>query len=256
MTSNGQPARLVGHGPGRVLFSHGWIADHSLFDPVVERLDPARFTCALVDGRGYGRRRTEAGPCSIAALAADLLAVADELGWKQFHIVGHSMGGMAAQRLLIDIPRRLQSAVLLAPVPASGARLDEARRALLQRAILEPAARRELIDRNSGGRRPAAWLDRMVRLSLATTTAPALEAYLAAWADTDFSAEVIDAGVPIHVLLGELEPEAVSTRLRETVLRWHSSAQLSVLAGVGHYPMQEDPEELSARLTRLLGDGR
>ena len=62
------------------------------------------------------------------------------------------MGGMAAQRLLIDAPARLETAVLIAPVPASGARIDAARRELLQRAIHDPGARCELIERNTGQR--------------------------------------------------------------------------------------------------------
>src|SRR5215208_3749895 len=34
---------------------------------------------------------------SLAAMAADLLALADGLGWERFTLLGHSMGGMVAQ---------------------------------------------------------------------------------------------------------------------------------------------------------------
>jgi pimeloyl-ACP methyl ester carboxylesterase len=134
----------------RVVVTHGWIADHTLFDPFIDCIDRARFTYAFLDCRGYGTRRDEPGLCTMDTVAAEVRAVTSRLGWPRFHVIGHSMGGMVAQRLMVDVPDRLASVILLAPVPASGARLDATRRALLQRAIIEPAARRALITANTG----------------------------------------------------------------------------------------------------------
>ncbi len=255
MSSNRQPSFLprgvhvVGHGPVRVLVAHGWIADHTLFGPYLAEVDPHRFTYAFVDCRGYGARLHEPGPHSIDAMAGDLRAAARALGWSTFHVVGHSMGGMVAQRLLVDIPDQLLSATLIAPVPASGARLDPARRALLARAIAEPEARRALIDANSGHIRSAAWIDDVLQLSLRTTEPAALTACLDAWSTTDFTRELRPVAVPIHVVAGELDPGAPRSRLEQTILSAFPHATLLALPGVGHYPMQECPAELYVAIT-------
>lgn len=246
---------VVGHGPIRVLVVHGWIADHTLFAPYLAQVDPHGFTYALLDGRGYGTRLHEPGPCSIAAMAGELRAAARALGWPRFHVIGHSMGGMVAQRLLADCPDLLLSATLLAPVPASGARLDPARRALLERAIAEPEARRTLIDTNSGRARSAGWIDEVLQLSLRTTTPAALTAWFEAWSTTDFSRELRPVTVPVHVVAGELDPGAPRSRLEQTILPAFPHATLRSLPDIGHYPMRECPAELYAAITTAIARG-
>jgi len=245
-----RPVRTVGHGPIHVIVSHGWIADHSLFAPMDGLIDPDRFTYVQLDCPGYGSRMEEAGPYSIAGMAADVVATADALGWLRFHVIGHSMGGMVAQRLMIDLPERIASVVLLAPVPASGAKISDARRELLLRAIHEPAARRVLIDANTGHTRPGPWLDQVLALSLRSTRPVALEGYMDAWTGTDFSGEVRANNVPMLLILGTLDPGAPRARMEETILRWYPQTKVAEMPGIGHYPMQEDPAALDALLTQ------
>lgn len=243
------PVRVVGTGPIRVLVSHGWISDHTLWETFIARLDGTRFTWAFPDHRGYGARRGEPGPLSMTASAHDALAIADRLGWTRFHVVGHSMGGMVAQRLLLDAPRRIASVALLAPVPACGARLEPARRDLLLRAIAEPEARRALIAANTGGTRPPEWIAPLLDLSLRTTQASALAAYLDSWSGTDFSRDVRAAAVPVLLVLGDLDGSCSAARMAETVLRWHPHTEVRTLRGVGHYPMLEATDDLHRLLT-------
>jgi len=237
------PASIVGHGAIRVIAVHGWLGGSELFAPAFPLIDTARYSCAFLDCRGYGERLLDAGPFTIEAIAEDVLAVADQLSWDRFHVMGHSMGGMVAQRLMVDAPGRIESAVLIAPVPASGAKIDERRRHLLLRAIVDPAARRELIDVNTGRVRDRQWLDAVLELSLRSTRREALEGYMAAWTGTDFAAEFAGGNVPSVVICGELDPGISPQLMRDTILRWSPAADLVVMSGVGHYPMREDPVE-------------
>ena len=45
-------------------------------------------------------------------IAADLVALADALGWDRFVLVGHSFGGALAQLVALDSPHRLDGLVL------------------------------------------------------------------------------------------------------------------------------------------------
>lgn len=254
------PARVIGHGDTRLIAVHGWLGDHRLFEPFFDHIDPARFSCAFLDCRGYGDRRSEPGPFTIGAIAADILSLADHLSWETFDVIGHSMGAMAAQRLMVDAPNRIRSAILIAPVPASGARIDSRRRDLLLRAITDPVARRELIDTNTGRTRDSRWLDALLELSLLSTGRQALEAYMAAWTRTNFAAEVVGSQVPLLAICGELDPGSPAQLMRETILAWCPNASLAVMNGAGHYPMREEPAALSRLISQhvsyLQGDTR
>jgi pimeloyl-ACP methyl ester carboxylesterase len=46
-------------------------------------------------------------------LVADALAAVDALGLDRFHLLGHSMGGVIAQRLVLEHPDRVESLILM-----------------------------------------------------------------------------------------------------------------------------------------------
>jgi pimeloyl-ACP methyl ester carboxylesterase len=48
-------------------------------------------------------------PVSIETMAADLVVLINERGWEKVHVVGHSMGGMVAQALAIEVPEKIAS---------------------------------------------------------------------------------------------------------------------------------------------------
>src|SRR5919202_5987891 len=112
---------LHGHGPVRVIALHGWLGDGSVFAPMLPAVDPERFTVAFLDYRGYGASKAIAGEYTLAEIAADAVALADALGWPCFHVLGHSMGGVAALRLALDAGAdRVRRILAVTPVPASG----------------------------------------------------------------------------------------------------------------------------------------
>jgi aminoacrylate hydrolase len=78
-----------------------------------------RYSLCAFDNRGIGRSSTRSRPTGIEQMAADALALLDQLGWERAHVVGHSMGGLIAQQLGLDAPSRVASLSLLC-TPASG----------------------------------------------------------------------------------------------------------------------------------------
>lgn len=80
--------------------------------PQVEELAD-RFHCVSFDNRGLGDSAILDGRLSIEAMADDALALCDALGLGRVHVVGHSMGGLIAQRLALMAPGRVRSLALL-----------------------------------------------------------------------------------------------------------------------------------------------
>ena len=87
---------LVGKGKEGVVVLHGWFGDYAVFEPTFNALDLDAFTYAFMDYRGYGKSKAMTGDYSMKEIAADALGLVNELGWDQFHLIGHSMGGKVA----------------------------------------------------------------------------------------------------------------------------------------------------------------
>ena len=247
---------LVGAGRRKVLVLHGWFGDHTVFEPTFRSLDLDGCTYAFVDYRGYGKSREIEGDYSMREIAADALELVDELGWETFHLVGHSMGGMAMQRLMLDIDSRgrVRSAVGISPVPACGGQLDDASWALFSGAVASDDDRFAILDFTTGNRNCARWLRHMVRRSRETTSEVAFAGYLDAWAKEDFAAEIEAAGfaTPLLVLLGEHDLAFTRETMASTYLAWYGNAELETVANAGHYPMQETPVQLATRVEAFI----
>lgn len=238
------PHALYGDGPHKVVAVHGWLADRSAYGPVLPDLDAEAFTYAVVDLRGYGEARDADGAYTTSEGAADVLALADRLGWERFSLIGHSMGGSVIQRTLAAAPHRVRRIVGVSPVPASGLPLPPEQWELFAGAAQNPDNRRVIHDITTGGRRPAAWLDRMVRRSVDRSDAKAFRAWLDSWAGEDFHDRIEGSPVPALAVVGALDPALSADVQRATWMRWFPRAELVELPSCGHYAMDEAPLDL------------
>jgi len=215
-------------------------------------LDTRHFSYAFMDYRGYGARKGSGGPYTIAQIAHDTLALADHLGWAHFSLIGHSMGGSAIQHVLADAPERVQALVGITPVPASGAPFDDAGWAFFASAAHDPAVRKAIIDLTTGNRLTEVWLDAMVKNSLGHSDVEAFDAYLTAWAKTDFAARIQGQTLPVLVVAGEHDPALGAETCKATWLQHYPNARLEVMANAGHYPMDETPVALATVIEKFL----
>ncbi|HUV10291.1 MAG TPA: alpha/beta fold hydrolase, partial [Acidimicrobiia bacterium] len=113
-----------GHGPP-FLMVHGFtgakedFADHA---PCFAR----QHTVITFDLRGHGEsdHPAELASYSFDLLVADALAVADAHDAERFVLLGHSMGGMVARRLVLEHPERVAGLVLMDTAPGKPQGID------------------------------------------------------------------------------------------------------------------------------------
>jgi len=243
----------IGHGPRKVLALNGWFGSSADWSAMNEALDPQAFTYVWFDYRGYGASIGRRGTYTFEETAQDVLELADHLGWERFSLIGHSMGGMAMQRVLLAAPARIERMVGITAVPACGSRMDATRLAVFQRAIAELGDREAILNFSTGNRLSPAWIAHLARQSDRHATREAFAGYLGEWASTDFSAQVAHNPVPLKLFIGAHDPTLTHELMTKTWLAWYPSATLETLANTGHYPMYETPIALATALEAFLG---
>jgi pimeloyl-ACP methyl ester carboxylesterase len=198
---------MYGQGSEKVLVLHDWMGDSANYEPMIPYLDPSTYAYVFADVRGYGKSRHLTGAYSVEEVAADAFRLADKLGWHRFHVIGHSMRGMVAQRMAVDdwMSRtgRLKRIVAITPVaadgyPADGYPADE----ITRRFLWDLIHQRELSEQGflmlTGQRLSPTWGRVKTDRHLQTSTEEALKGYYRMWLETDFSPDVreVTVGTP------------------------------------------------------------
>ena len=229
-----------GNGPERVLVMHDWNGDHSNDDPILPYLDTQAFTYAFVDLRGYGSSQHIEGKYTLEEISRDCLSVADALGWQRFHVIGHSMTGMATQRIALDARDRIKSAIAICPMSAAGSPAAAEALEFFRSTTEDDVAFCRLIKYVSGNL-SLQWAQYKLRQNRQTVSAKCRAGYLDMFAKTNFVAEARGLETPFLVVVGDHDPGIDEAAMKATFLAWHPNAELAIISNCGHYPMQECP---------------
>lgn len=185
----------------------------------------------LADNRGHGQSEAPSDRTAYTVLhmAADLEGLLDHVGFDRCHLVGHSMGGLVAQEIALRRPQRLLS-LTLQDTACWGP--DEGPPPSLP--YTPPALIAEAQVRVAG----------MSQDALAGSWAG-----LTTWPGSVERAHGISA--PTLVICGDRDmPRIVegSRNLAELI----PDAELVMIAGAGHAPNRERPEQYNDALRRFL----
>ncbi|MDO8615470.1 MAG: alpha/beta hydrolase [Dehalococcoidia bacterium] len=112
-----QPAKRA---KGAVILLHGWIGTSSwMFRHILPQLG-RRYHTVAPDLPGFGRSQTLDDAPSIDGYVEFVRALADELGFDRFHLVGVSVGGTVALSFAHRYPERVVKLAVQGPVYRGG----------------------------------------------------------------------------------------------------------------------------------------
>jgi pimeloyl-ACP methyl ester carboxylesterase len=238
----------------RLLFLHGYGDSGRAWLPVVEHL-PSGWRIAAPDQRGHGRSDHPAAGYTVAALAEDAARLLDALGWANATVVGHSMGGLVAQRLAIDHPARIARLVLVGTTPrCAGPAVDELVATVAAFGDEVPRDFVEAFQASTVARALppaffAALVDESCRVPVHVwrALAPELAAY-------DVRGELAHVAAPTHVVWGDAD--AFFGRADQAaLLAGIAGAELTVYRGAGHSPHWEEPQRFARDLAGFVAGG-
>jgi 3-oxoadipate enol-lactonase len=247
---------LIGESARTVLFAHALAADSGMWAEQVPAVLAAGARVLRIDMRGHGGSDDLAGDCSLADLAADIVAVMDALAVGKADFVGLSIGGMIGEALAIHHPARVASLLLCESPPASlknaktiwAPRMAAAREEGSLDAIANATMERWLTPAFKT-RNLARWYE--IRNTVAATHVESYCACVHALSHFDFTKDLPGVRAPALVLYGE-DDKASSHEENERLAALIPGGRFVAFSGARHLPNVEDPARFNRILTNWL----
>lgn len=96
-----------------VIALHGWLDNANSFARLAPKLSGLRIVAVDFAGHGHSDHRPRGAGYALADYAFDVLCVAEQLGWKQFALLGHSLGAIVSMIIAGSFPERVTRLALI-----------------------------------------------------------------------------------------------------------------------------------------------
>ena len=213
----------------------------------------------MMDHRGHGKSEAPADreTYTILQMADDVEALASEVGFESYHLVGHSMGGAVSQEIALRSPRRLLSLTLhdtswnfMRSRNLQVAQWMEARRKLAEEqgmaAVAEQMPSRIAPPPHMPADRIAETNERLKRMSV--------DGFIGAWRALEQWGGTTDriqsVAVPTMVICGDMDYGLIDAA--KGMAAAIPGATLEIVPEAGHSPQYERPELFNAALRKHL----
>jgi pimeloyl-ACP methyl ester carboxylesterase len=231
-----------------MVFVHCWACDQHLWDAQLARFAPS-YQVVTLDLAGHGTSGRERQDYTVGAFAEDVKAVVEALDLKSVVLVGHSMGGPvaleAAGRLgsrvvmvipvdtLLDVDQRSDPKETEGALAAMKADFPGAVSKFIRAYMFTPTSDPHLVER-------------IVDQISSFPPAIGISALRHTWSFD--AATALDAiKVPIHAVNADKFPTNLAAERRHA-----PQFEATIMTGVGHYLMLEDPERFGELLQSIL----
>jgi pimeloyl-ACP methyl ester carboxylesterase len=239
-----------GDGPV-VVFSHGIMMDHSMFDPQVAVLRD-RYRCITWDQRGHGATES-GGSFTYWDSAQDLLVLLDLKRVERATLVGMSQGGFVHLRAALLAPERVAGLVFIdsqaGPEDPDKVAIYDA----FARTWAEEGPTTELAATVAGiilgeGPDPAPWIEKWMARDPASITEP----YAALVEREDLHDRLAEIAAPALVIHGD-QDIAIDVPTANALCEGLPGCEgVKVIEGAGHAANLARPDEVNAALEDFL----
>jgi pimeloyl-ACP methyl ester carboxylesterase len=223
------------------------------WDPIVPPL-AERFRVLSFDNRGIGESDVPPPPYTSRQLAEDAVAVLDAEGIERAHVVGASLGGMAAQELAAGSPERVDRLVLACttsggagavPMPAQSVALMQ------EAAMLAPeVAMRRFVENALAPHADRALVEELYRRRIANPPDPVGWQGQAA-AGVGFDGSALEITAPTLILHGT-EDAVVDPGNAALLAERIPGARVELFSGCGHLFFWEQRERFADTVAEFL----
>lgn len=262
-------ARLHGEGGLPAIALHGWLDNAASFEALGQRLaGEVQLLAPDLSGHGLSEHKPASGSYAIWDDLRSIVAIADQMGWSRFALIGHSRGAMMSTLLAASLPERISHLVCIDGLvsegvpdadvgkqmgkylrdygsepskPASYASLDEAIAARCRAMPMNRDAARSIVERGTlkGEDGRYRWRsDR--RLPMASPVK---------FTDAQWRALVEGVACPALVVLAE---QGFGGRLASILEGYHHTLSTLSLAGGHHLHMDEGADAISEAIRAFL----
>jgi len=249
---------IHGEGPETIMFAHGLLMNHHMFDYQVEAFRK-QYRCIRFDFRGHGNSEITPNGYDMESLTDDTAKLIRELNDKPCHFLGFSMGGFVGLRLAIQYPELLNSLVIVdssaGPEPkmnilkyklmnvaarwlGTGAVAGRVLRIMFSKSFLKNP------DRAEERRRWRKFIEEMDPRSRYRAVNGVINR-------EDVFDEIDRITLPVLILVGEQDratPPEKSRRMHERI----PNSELAIIPGSGHTAPIEKPADVNRSLKRFL----
>jgi branched-chain amino acid transport system permease protein len=250
-----------GEGPERVAFIHGFQASARVWRMTQEALPSDRYQSVAINNRGAGASDAPESEADygVPIFAKDAFELLSQLGWRDFTLVGHSLGGATVAQFAVDHPSLLKGLVLLDPSspdgrepPAGGPTMDE----LIDQRM---AARKAQLARGEAGdglgsavASSASALVRELAADMRAAPEARLRGSLRSMFELRLGPRVRTLPMPVLVACGDADETIPLASMLATWAKYPPGTGLHVWHGVGHSPNLDCPDELAGLLRRFI----
>lgn len=231
-----------GEGTNKIVFIHGNMASAKWWKPAMNAL-AKEYEMLAVNLRGFGDSPNTAEQVLLTDHARDLYELTQSHDFRQFAVVGHSLGGGVAMQLAADYPELLTGMVLVDSTPIDGIRgIDyDILQTVVSNKELAMASLKETLVKALAEDFLSELLADLVR------ALPAVIPNTKALENADFTSAAKAFAKPVLVVHGANDVLVPVAESEKAVLAY-PNAILKIIPGVGHNPQVEDSEAFIAVL--------
>jgi pimeloyl-ACP methyl ester carboxylesterase len=240
--------QAAGNREPAIVLVHAWSCDRTYWREQFAHLARGRRVVA-VDLAGHGESALGRRRHTIEAFGSDVKAVVDALGLRRVVLVGHSMGGPVTLEAARLMPERVVALVGI----DTFARVGERATAEEKKAFLDPmradyaAATRRLVRDFMFTAKSDPALAEQVAEDMAAAPAEVALSALESLLDYDEAGALDRLEAPMRLINADRWPTDLAAARRHK-----PDIQLTLMPGVGHFLMLENPAEFNRLLERAL----